>query len=680
VFTKNTPHTGNGTQRATGKSFIVKVCAISTTTALGAVFALAVPTTASAATRPTSFAAGQFLSGSILGTNLANVASLGGATASNNGAQSMQVDRDPLTVGALGSTVINQPGGVQLNLGQIVDAGALNEYARASADGTSMGASGAINNDGGIGVGKVGTAVGGDATVDLDSLLGARYASVLSDLKLQATAVAAQASGKLKSASGSYSLAGLKLNFTSPVIANLGGRLSSALDPVTAQLSSLNGANGALAKSVNGVTTRLNPLLNVLGTHATVNASVNANLNASLAPLLQGNYTTDGVSFNLKTGAVAVDLAKLLGGRINSEPVGTQVLSDAVVEQILHGITSQVASLGDQVDAKVKTALGNAAVNVDVVVATQTAQAPLLSKTCTQQPSTSTGGSSSGGLLGGLGGLGGLLGGSGGTGSITTPVTTIVGGLLCTTTKRLLPNLATGAAVHIHGTVDQIVAGHAPVATATATVLSVPVALSVNAIVGGLGSTLASHLLGSDGALGKVNSSVESKLVDPVVTGLLGNASSGAPSVAGALTKALSITLNNQDVSKSGVFTETALKVAALPTTTGSVATVNLASAAVGPNVTKVVPTAPGDPSNPGDPGTPTSPGTPSNPGTPGTSGNPGTSGGLLSSPVSPAAFSRLAFTGIGIGTLVAVILALLAAGAYLVREGYRRNGRRQVL
>jgi hypothetical protein len=30
--------------------------------------------------------------------------------------------------------------------------------------------------------------------------------------------------------------------------------------------------------------------------------------------------------------------------------------------------------------------------------------------------------------------------------------------------------------------------------------------------------------------------------------------------------------------------------------------------------------------------------------------------------------------TGVGIATLIAVILALLAAGAYLAREGYRRN------
>ena len=38
------------------------------------------------------------------------------------------------------------------------------------------------------------------------------------------------------------------------------------------------------------------------------------------------------------------------------------------------------------------------------------------------------------------------------------------------------------------------------------------------------------------------------------------------------------------------------------------------------------------------------------------------------------AAVGALAMTGTSIALLVAMILALLAAGAYLVRESYRRN------
>jgi hypothetical protein len=649
--------TGNGTKHQGKRRFIVKAAAITSTAAIGTALAIAMPTSASAATVHRSFAAGHFLSGTILGTNLDNVAALGGVTATNNGSQSTQTSRDPLKLSALNATLINQPNGIQLNLGKIIDAGVQNEYAQAKSDGTSMASSGAVNNDGGIGVGAVGAGAGnGNATVDLDSLLGGQFASVLSDVKLQAIAVAAQANAKDKTASGSYSLAGLKLNFTSPAIANLGDKVTAALDPVTGQLSDLNGANGALAKSVNNVTTNLNPVLNVLGANATVNAKVTANLQAALKPLLSGNYTTDGVTFNLQTGAVSVDLAKLLGGKLNNEPVGTQVLSDAVVEQILHGITSTVTSLGDQIEAKVKNALDNASVDVDVSLNTSTAQAPLVSKSCTKSSGSGSGSGSSSGS-GGLGGLvGGVLGGTVGT------VTSKVGDLLCKTTTKLLPDLKTSAAVHVHGTVDQIISGKASQATAAVKVLGIPVTLNVNHILSGLGSTLTNHLLSSDGALSKLNSSLESKLVDPAVTGLLGDGSGSPTSVTGALTNVLSVTLNNQNTS-GGVFAETALRVSALPSTAGGVATVNLAAASVGPNVTTVTPVTPGDP---GTPGNPPVGGNPSNPGTP-------------SNPVTPASFSNLAFTGLGIGTLVAVILALLAAGAYLVREGYRRNSRRQI-
>jgi hypothetical protein len=221
--------------------------------------------------------------------------------------------------------------------------------------------------------------------------------------------------------------------------------------------------------------------------------------------------------------------------------------------------------------------------------------------------------------------------------------------------------------VNVQGTVDQIVNGDAPQATAKLTLLGAPVSINANNIVSKLGTTLRSRLLSTGGAVGQLDSSLESNLVTPAVSGLLGTGSGDGVSVTNALTKALSVTLNNQDTN-AGVFTETALRVSALPATTGGLATINLAAAAVGPNVTTVVPTAPGDPGTPGMPGTP---------GTPGTTGTTTAALGTLSNPITPAALGNLAFTGLGIGTLVAVILALLAAGAYLVREGYRRNSRR---
>jgi hypothetical protein len=628
VFTHNTQKTGNGTQR----SAFVKVAALGATAALGSALALAAPLSASAATVNTAYAEGQFLSGSIAGTNLDNVAALGPAAATNNGKQSTQVSRDPLSVSALRSTLINQPNGVQLNLGQIVNLGALSQYAQAGKDGTSMAASGAINNDGGIGAGQVDGATTGSASVDLDSLLNSSFAKVLSDLNLNATEVAAQANAKLKTASGRYSLAGLTLNFTSPAIGGLDSKVNSSLAPVVAQLGSLNGANGALASSVNSAVTGINPLLNVLGAKATVNASVGADLSAAIKPVLTGTYSSGGVSVNLQNGSVSVDLATLLGGKLNSEPAGTQVLSDTVVNQILNNVTQTVSTLADQVKNKVISALDSAPVNVDVALDQSTPQSPIVSKVCA--PDTS------GGLLGGL-----------------------VGGLLCKTTTKLLPDLQTSLGVHVHGTVSQIIGGHAAQANATLTLLGKPVSVDVNHILSGLGGTLNSHLLDSTSAVSQLGSSLTTKLVDPAVSALTGsNASVGT-----ALKSALSVTLNNQGKNADGTFTETALRVQAIPglSATGGLATINLASATVGPNVSTVV-----------NPGTPTDPGDPSNPGTPTTPGSPSSPG----SPSAPASFSNLAFTGVGIATLVAVILALLAAGAYLVREGYRRNSRRQIL
>ena len=650
VFTHNASHTGKGTQRATLR-IMTKVVAVGATGALGTALALAAPTAASADTRPTSFASGHFLSGSIGGVSLDNIVALGAASVHNNGTQSTQVSRDPLTVSALNSTLINQPNGVHLNLGDVIGLGALNQYAQANKDGSSMAASGAVTNDGGIGVGQGSTT--GSASVDIDSLLNSQFAKVLTDLKLSANAVGAQANAKLKTASGKYSLSGLTLDFTSPAIANLGDKVSSALDPVTAELGDLNGSNGDLAKSVNSVVTGINPILNVLGAHATVSAKVTTDLNAALKPLLSGTYGNDGVSFNLQNGEVKANLATLLGGNINNEPVGTEVLSDTVVNEILKGITGTVATLGDQIESKVKNTLDNAQVDVDASLNESTAQAPLLGKTCVNAGAGTGTGTGTGSGSGGL--LGGLLGGVGGA------VTGTVGGLICTDTTKLLPNLDTSLDVHVHGTVGQIVDGTAAQSTATLKLLGVPVTVNTNQILSGIGGELTDHLLDGSSAVSQLDSSLNSKLVDPAVTGLLGTNAS----VGNALTSALSVTLNNHDTSPTGEFTETALRVRVLPgdTATGGLATVNLAAATVGPNVNTIVkpggPTDPGNPSNPGNPGNPTSPGSPSN-------------------PITPTSFSNLAFTGVGIGALIAVILALLAAGAYLVREGYRRNSRRQ--
>jgi hypothetical protein len=118
--------------------------------------------------------------------------------------------------------------------------------------------------------------------------------------------------------------------------------------------------------------------------------------------------------------------------------------------------------------------------------------------------------------------------------------------------------------------------------------------------------------------------------------------------VGDALRDVLSIKANVQELG-GGQFTETAIRVSVLG---DDLATLNLAQAIVGPNVTTIVDPECTDPDGCDTGGETVTP--------PGSGGGPGA--------------GSLAYTGIGIATLIAVILALLAAGAYLVRESYRRN------
>ncbi len=175
------------------------------------------PTSATAAVVPTSYAQAQFLSGSLLGGDLANIVALEGAEAYNDGTESLQTSKDPLHATALDAIDVDAPGGVQLDLGSFLDAGAVNQYAEAAKDGKSLAASGAIGDDGAIGVGAVGGGAAGDLDLDLSSVLGDEaFLGLLTDLKLSLEAVAAQAVGNLDAASGDYTLAGATLSLKSP--------------------------------------------------------------------------------------------------------------------------------------------------------------------------------------------------------------------------------------------------------------------------------------------------------------------------------------------------------------------------------------------------------------------------------------------------------------------------------
>jgi len=653
VLNSQNPPADNAVGSSIKNHPIRRTAGIVTAVGLGAAFAFAgaLPANAASVTTKTgSYAEGQFLSGTIAGIDLDQIVALQSAEARNDGSSGTKEVRDPLSAAVLQTIKLNVPGGVQLDLGDVVEAGALSQYAQAKADGSSLGASGAVSNDGAIGAGTQG-AGGGTTSVDLDSLLSSGFDSILADLRLDVEAVAAQANGSTEAVSGKYSLAGLKLKFTSPALANVSGKVGAAVDDVTTDLNGLTGPNGSLTNSVNGLLVSLNPVLNALGSSATANATITTDLKAPLTPLLTGTYKTEGVTLDLATGGVVVDLEKLAGGSLNSKAPNTEVLSDAVVNEILNALTDQIASIADQVKNKVEVTLKNAKVDVDVSV-----------KALSSTPGT--------------------------PGTPGTPATPGLPAVVCSVLQLLqlcqpsagtpgtpaipgipaIPglNLESTAEVHVDATVDQLLKGTAAQATADVKLLggTVNAKLDVNAILGGLGGTLNNALFDSDSAVTDLVNDLQTGLVNPAVTALLGP---GENTISEVLKGLVSVKLNIKETKIAGsqgmavasgtLFTQTALRVSVLPDTGATgLATLNLAQATVGPQVAVIV-----------DPGCTVNCGT-TDPPTTGDPGDPGT-------PTNTAAVnSSLAFTGVGIATLVAILLALLAAGAYLVREGYRRR------
>jgi hypothetical protein len=668
-------HTTTG--RGAPRSRWVRAGAVAATIAVSGALALAAPVSASAEDHAESYAKGQFLSGSILGSDLAALVKTQFAEAHNDGTQGVQTSKDPLKVTALNAVTVGDGSQSELPLGDFIQLGTVSQFAQAKDDGVSTGASGAITDDGGIAAGTSTTTPPASATFDLSKLLGSQFASTITDLKLQLSQIAAQADGQVGEASGDYTLSGAKLKFTSPALAGLNDRIGTAVDQAGSSLGTLMGQSGDLVGAVNDLVQGVDPVLNLLGADATVTATIDtANLRDAIQPLLDSQYGDGAVTIDPTTGEVTIDLAKLQGGDLNDLPPNTELLNDQIINGVLDSITSTISTLADQVVDKVTTALHDATVNLSASTTVDIAQAPIVQNIChvVQVPGSDSGSGLDDTLGNVLGGLSGLLGttDSGGTlGDVVGTTEGLVNQTVCETVSTLAAPLKSSANVHVSGTVDQLIDGSGATAGVNLSLLGIPnTSLSAGTIVNSLGDILNTDLFGSGGTVSKLTSALNDTVVNPVVSALVGP--STGP-VSEALTKLLSIKVNVQELTQAGakgtaasggkMFTETAVRVTVGGGLGGTtLATVNLASATVGPNVTAVVPPT----CTEGD----CTPCTGAGCATCTTNCGPG---GPSDNPTSTS-IDRLATTGLSIAALVAAILALLAAGAYLVREGYKRR------
>jgi hypothetical protein len=669
-----------------------RIGAAITALTFGGAFALAGAGSASAAPGDdhVSWAMAQFLSGSVLGADLDTVASVEPAEAWNDGTDPTMTSKDPLSVKALQAVEVGDGDSVQVNTAG-VQAGVLGQFASASADARSYAAAGAVMDDGGIGIGEDVALPGADATVSLGGILGSQFAANLVDLDLAIKAIAAEAEANGENATGDYHLAGAVLELRSPAVSELTQKVNTALDSIEGSLGLLDGEDGALVADLNQLLLGIDPTLNLLGANANVTATINlGDLKTLVQDLLTAQYGESGVTFNLETGVVSIDLAAAVGGNLNDLPVDTELLSSPVINDILATVTGRISTIADQVVDRVRAALHDATVTIHAKVDLDVAQAPLVQKVCetvqsviqvpTQVLTRVTiqvpvidgvvaqvvngvpvvgGVPIVGGQVGGL--LGGILGG-GHTVTwitqtvdkyVTQNVSKVVDELVCHNNVTALPALETSATIDISGTVDEFIGGVGVDASAKVKVLGLlNTELNLGLATGAIGDTLSLGLFGGDGTVSDLTEALNLGLVTPAVDGLL----DGDNAVGLALSDLLSIRVNVQELN-DGTFTETAMRVTALgglgvlgSSTSGEgLAQINLAAASVGPNITLVEDPCVVDCGVGGETVTP-----------PGF-GAPG-SGGFL------------ALTGVSIALLIAIVLALLAAGAYLVRESYRNR------
>ncbi|PZS17697.1 MAG: hypothetical protein DLM57_07800 [Pseudonocardiales bacterium] len=199
---------------------------------------------AGAAALPQAQSVGNFLDGALGGGLIDPIVKLAYATAFAPGRTSVQ---NPLDVTALNA--VNLPLTGALNLPEVagIKLGAVNQVAHANLDGSSFGASGAVDNCGGVSVGCPNSSSGSfpaNATVDLSAaglsagspipIPGGTSAAALGGIKLSVGAVSALAQtpvGFGKPGTTNYNIAGLTLGIGSPALGQLLSTLSKALNP-----------------------------------------------------------------------------------------------------------------------------------------------------------------------------------------------------------------------------------------------------------------------------------------------------------------------------------------------------------------------------------------------------------------------------------------------------------------
>ncbi|MET0467612.1 MAG: choice-of-anchor G family protein [Aeromicrobium sp.] len=349
-----------------------------------------------------SYSTGRFLTGSIGGTNLDNLAQVRGVTAANPG--NPGANTNPLDVTLLTAIPVTVPGGLDLNVADFLSpsngsAGVVNQYAAASGTGTATGASGAVNNTGAV----LAPGNGQFPAEAKISLAGGPLASVnnnLARVDLLLGALSSVTRVDAGTPARKYQIGDLSLDVEVPLLKTLVGSLGDSIDdlgainnltipPSGTDICALVGGTvtitsatllgtlsdlglGALAPTIQGIldlagltsvnacslppgvgallnNTQLNSLLEEL---VSVNITGLGGITTGLGTIVGGN----GAALDLSSGVISIDLEAILANAkidINNLPPNTDLLQYLTTGLIEDRIASVLRTAINGVIAKV---------------------------------------------------------------------------------------------------------------------------------------------------------------------------------------------------------------------------------------------------------------------------------------------------------------------------------------
>ena len=304
-----------------------------------------------------SHASGQYLSGDLFTGTLSNAVDLSGESLDNDGTQPSDTERNDLNLALLGAVTVTSPGGLQVPL-SLANAGVLSQYAQVNPDGSSTGATGLVASDGTVGTGAVPPSqVPGPLRFDLHSAVAAAgldpaLTDEVANLSLDLGVTSSRASHAPPAATvRSYEIAGANLTFQSNALGSLVTNLNSAIAPLQ---TTVNGLGATLDAN-------FTPVANLTVTTPNLVNSVSSLLTGTI-----GDLATDGVSIDLATGTVTVDIDHF--APLNGLAPNTPILTPTEVGAITTAITGLVNSLVTTVGTTLQSTLDGITISGNVLL------------------------------------------------------------------------------------------------------------------------------------------------------------------------------------------------------------------------------------------------------------------------------------------------------------------------